>query len=180
MARPYAIKGVRRREDLYPKSLSEKISGVDERKRATKTFIPDQMLALRLAMLGNYVQKLSGIMVRLKNRENEAQYQEELKQFKDELRAWEASKGEAGEDDVLGDPPVAPEPPKRLQVEDAYEHFPSVEAYASSHLQVLEQLASLKGYSLKILTRMEALRHGVESPHESSVELGEHSDGASQ
>lgn len=179
MAKPYALKNIRSRDDLFPVSLSEKIAGSSERKRSTKTYIPDTRLAMKLAMLGSYSERLARILVRLKNRENEARFQEAEKGYWGALRAWEAQVGSEALSDaeVPREPPEAPQRPKKLTLEAALEEFPSVEAFAQSHLHVLETLVSLKGFSLKVLARGEAVRERAREGNGSSVEWGDYGHG---
>lgn len=57
MARPYAMTP-NQEEQNFPRSLSEKIAGFDERKRSTKTYIQNNALAIRLGVVENHAEKM--------------------------------------------------------------------------------------------------------------------------
>ena len=57
MAKPYSLSPYQE-EQSFPRSLSEKIAGFDERKRSTKTYIPNNALAIRLGVVENHAEKM--------------------------------------------------------------------------------------------------------------------------
>lgn len=57
MAQPYQL-SPHQEEQAFPRSLSEKIAGFDERKRSTKTYIPTNALAIRLGVVENHAAKM--------------------------------------------------------------------------------------------------------------------------
>lgn len=153
MAQPYDLDHARA-DDLFPRSLGERVIGSAENQRSTKTFIPNTAMAVRLALLGNHADKLGRLLARVRDRER-------MKAHAARMAEWEAAGSE-------GEPPAVPAP---YGPDDAKRDFTSVQVYQGAHLQVLEQLASLKGYSLKVVARAESLRVAAQHGNESSISL---------